>query len=495
MRRSSELRGPRDWGKAAAAALAISFLASTAGCSLTTTDRDSCTVNTDCRTRFGFGWTCADDGLCEEAPGFSRCNAVYPEDLFINPDKHRDTIVFGHLMDQSLATHRARENSARLALRQANDEGGLSLTRFGLVMCTIEEDAEFDTLSRQDAALAAADYLVDTLGVPALLGPAASDDVLKVFLHVRDRGTIVISPSATSPSLSSLDPDTVSDDAPGRLWRTAPPDSLQGAAISYDMRNPGKDRTAVVDTVAVIYEEGAYGEALASVFAQEFITAGGTPTLLAYSTPGKRSEHIGNVNTGSFDEVLFISSQTREGIDFMNAVAPLPGYDGMGIFLSDAAANPDLLMEADASRFPQVRGTRQAPRDETKDIVYAAFIAAYASEYGEDVRPFSFTANAYDATWMIAYGTAWAKFQEGSITGLNIAKGLRRLSSGATIELRATTWNQVLEKFRDGTSINIQGASGDLDYDPATEETSGDIETWRIENGAIVGIDTWPPSN
>jgi branched-chain amino acid transport system substrate-binding protein len=334
------------------------------------------------------------------------------------------------------------------------------------------------------------------VGVPAIIGPAASDDVNTVVTEVRARGldTVFISPSATSPSLTALDPTDVSDDAPGLLWRTAPPDSLQGAAIAYDMRAPGTGRTAQVETAAVIHQTGSYGEALASVFVNEFQAAGGAETtLFPFDTDGQRSEAIGVAAQGTFDEVLFVSSQTRTSIEFMDAVAALTGFDGKGIFLSDAAANPDLLMEADPTRFDQVRGTRQAPRNEATDLVYAAFLAAYSGEYGEDVRAFSFTANSYDAAWLLVYGSAWALLNESVIDGPGIAKGLRRLSAGQSIEIRPSTWNQVRQKFEAGESIDIEGASGNLDYDSLTEETSGRIETWRIENNMIVGIDTWPP--
>ncbi len=473
-------------------AVALACAAAAAGCSATTTDYASCKLNSDCRDRFGFGWVCADSGFCEEAQHITRCASSFPEDLFFDPQEHSDTIVFGNIMDRSLATHRAREKSARLAIKQADDEGGLSLRDFGVVFCTIEEDPEFDDLTRPEAAVYVSDYLVNTLGVPAVIGPASSDDVNTVFTQINGAGAeaLFISPSATSPALSALDPATVDDDHPGLFWRTAPPDSLQGAAIAYDMRT-----TRNIDNVAVIYQTGSYGEALSTVFSQEFQKDGGTlPTLFSYETDGQRSEAIGMVAMGSFQEVLFVSSQTQQVIEFMDAAATLTGYDGMGIFLTDAAANQDLLMEADPTRFPQVRGTRQAPLDPDKDLVYATFLANYSSEYGEDAQLFSFTANAYDAAWLLVYGSAWALYQDGSISGLNIAKGLRQVSNGESIGLLPTTWNQVREKFQRGDSINVEGASGSLDYDPVTEETSGRIETWQIVGGQIVGIDTWPPA-
>jgi ABC-type branched-subunit amino acid transport system substrate-binding protein len=465
------------------------------GCSLTTADRTECTANAECRDAFGFGWVCGDEGFCAASRGEPRCTNQYPENLFLDPVEHTDTIVFGMLMDESLATHRARERSARLALRQANEEGGLALRRFGVVFCTVEEDPEFDSRSREEAGVAMAGYLIDTLGVPAIIGPAASDDVDAVFKVYRDRGVLFMSPSATSPALTALDPADVSDEAPGLLWRTAPPDSLQGAAIAYDMGEPGVGRTATVSDVAVIYQTGSYGEALSTVFAQTFMdTYGGGITLLPYDEDGERATMIGMAAQSDADEVLFVSSQTRQVIEFMDAAATAIGLDGKGIFLTDSAANPDLLRDAAPDRFDQVRGTRQAPRDENADLVYAAFIAAYSAEYGEDVRPFSFTANSYDAAWLLVYGSAWSLFHDDRIHGAGIGKGLRRISDGPLIEIRATTWNQIRERFQRGESVDIAGASGHLDYDPVTEETTGTIETWHIDDGSIVGLYTWPPA-
>lgn len=464
-----------------------------AGCVATRADVDACETHAECRAQFGFASVCTDDGYCDDAPSNKRCGTTFPRDLFANREDYADAVVFGNLMDESLATHRARELSAQLAIKQANEAGGLELRKFGVVFCTIQEDDELDFDDRPTAAVHSAEYLIDTLGVPAIIGPAASDDVQLVFQSLRDRGVVFISPSATSPALTTLDPAEVDDADPGLLWRTAPPDSLQGAAIAYDMRAPGAGRAAPVDNVAVIHHTGAYGEALALVFSEEFIRLGGTPTSFAFTTESEMSDAIGNAAIGEFDEVLFVSSQTLDAIAFLDAAADLSGFDGVGLFLTDAAANPDLLMQATPTRFGQVRGTRQAPRDETTDLVYASFIAAYSAEYGEDVKKFSFTANAFDAAWMLVYGAGWALLQDGEITGRNIARGLRRLSDGPVIETRPTTWNQVLQAFGRGESVDISGASGDLDYDPVTEETTGEIETWRIEDGAIVGIETWPP--
>ena len=72
------------------------------------------------------------------------------------------------------------------------------------------------------------------------------------------------------------------------------------------------------------------------------------------------------------------------------------------------------------------------------------------------------------------------------MNGRGIARGLRRVSSGTALEIKPSSWTPVKEAFSmaDG-SINIRGASGDLDYNPTTEETTGPVEVWTIvgQNG------------
>jgi branched-chain amino acid transport system substrate-binding protein len=458
-----------------------------AGCSLGGVGREACTDDRQCRSAFGFGSTCGDDGLCRRAEPNPRCTEAFPDDLLDAPEFHADTLVIGNLMDRSLETQQARERAARLAFTQANDSGGIEGRALGVVFCTVEENEALDSLSRQEAAVASAEYLVEELGVPAIVGPSASSDTQAVFEALRDTGTLIVSPAATSPALTDIDVTSPSDAAPGLLWRTAPPDSLQGAAIAADM-----ERRAVGD-VAVIHAAGAYGEGLARELRRAF---SGEVTLFPFDDTTARDEAVAEAGAGAFEEVLFISSQTADAVSFLNASALLSAYDGKGIFLTDAAANADFLdgTRTNASeRYPQIRGTRPAV---PSGFVYDLFAGAYGAAYsGEDVSRFSFTAHAYDAAWMVIYGLAWATLQEDEIRGETIARGLRQLSAGPALEVRPADFQPLVQAFRQGESVDIAGASGSLDYDPATEETRGPIDVWTIsaDGSSIVVEDTVEP--
>jgi branched-chain amino acid transport system substrate-binding protein len=465
------------------------LLASASSCVFLGESYNDCQNARECQASFGFGATCSADGYCVQPRFDPRCQKSFPRDLVNNASAYRDLQVIGSLMDQSLATHRAREQAFELAVKQINASQPEAASEFGVLFCTIEEDEDFDALSRNEAAVFLADYLVSDLGLPALFGPSASDDVLSVAEQTIPAGALLVSPSATSPALSDID-DRPNEGSAGLVWRTAAPDSLQGRAIALDMRTPGQGRAMAAERVGVVYDEGVYGSALAEVFQAEFEGLGGTATLLPFSGSVEQGERTAEASIGSFDEVLFISSQSSAVISFLNSAAGLEGFDNKSIFLTDAAANADVLASADSARFSSVRGTRPASKDPS-DLVLASLIASYAGEYGENIGQFSFAPHSFDAAWLMLAGLTWATGLDSPVTGAAIAEGLRQLSSGQQVEARPSSWSDIRESMLAGESVDLEGASGSLDYDLVTEETSGPIETWLIQDGQIEPIEIW----
>ena len=59
------------------------------------------------------------------------------------------------------------------------------------------------------------------------------------------------------------------------------------------------------------------------------------------------------------------------------------------------------------------------------------------------------------------------------------------------MDLNRDSWNTVKREFKAGHGINITGASGELDFDPETEETSAPVIFWKI-NDAQDGFDNVP---
>jgi len=461
--------------------LAISAAPLLSGCSFSTIDVAPCEVNADCSDAFGLGSACGADGYCEAADIPARCQRTFPEDLFDDPDAYRDAVVLGSVYDETAFPLEVQ--SIDLAVFHANDAGGLDGDPFAVIHCTNHEDGALDDQSQDEANEASALFLTGILEVPTLIGPATSARTEAAFLAVSD--TLVISPSATSVALTALDEVAPTDEQPGLLWRTAPPDSLQGEVIAADMvsRLEAIGGAPSGWSVAVVYRPDSYGAGLADEFERHWRDAGGDPERFTFEGASELSDQVADISSGAYHEVLFISSEKSDISAFLNAAAVLEGYEDKSIFLTDGAYDTEILSDSGAAEelFEQVRGTVPAP---PAGPVYEAFLAAFSAYYqGQNAADSGFTAQAYDAAWLALYGAAWSVWQDGGLSGVGSARGLRQVSAGAGVELRAGSWELGESSFSDGTAIDVIGASGALDYDPDTEETSGPVAVWGIAPG------------
>ena len=477
----------------ATALAGVGLVAVLASCSLTRTSVDSCKVNADCRAGFGIGSTCQADGLCAKAAVNPRCTRTFPEDLLTRPESYPNPIVLGSLVVIGLDSQQARENATRLAATQVNEQGGLDGRLFGIVFCDVAEDPKYDSLKRADAVLATGRYLADVVGVPAIVGPSASPDVIAVFKELKDKNVLVISPSATSVELTTADTANPTDQNPGLLWRTAVPDTAQGPIIARHLES----LTPVVNNVNVVFEKGADGEGLEKIFRASFTK--NSPTVRSFGftagNSGERDGAIVSASEGSPQYVLFFSSQAADQSAFVTGVAGLTTFQNTKLFLSDTAANTDLLRNTTGATavYPRIIGSRPAvPEGTTFDL----FKLSYTAAFKEDPSNFTFVPHAYDATWLVFTGTAYSLRREKDITGSGIARGLRRVASGGDgVNLAPVNWARIRDDFGNDTPVNLVGASGNLDYDPVTEETRGKIDIWRISDDGqdIVSVRTWDP--
>lgn len=450
------------------------------GCSRGMLEFEPCMDGTQCRSAFGWNWTCGAAGYCEETAVPARCEETWPEDLLTSPEDYTDSILLGINYDRS--DFNMEVLAARLAVIQANEQGGLEGQRFALIECRNEANSAFDELTQEEANTSVVQWLSEDIGLAGFVGPATSSRTEAAFLVGAPNGTLLISPSATSPALTSLDGEISTDQAPGLLWRTAPPDNLQGAAIAQYMQE-----TLGAEKVAVIHEVGPYGEGLADAFFENFT---GPVTRQAFSNNSERDEAIASI--GDADEVLFIAAEKADLIAFFYAANQIAAFtdpkEPVGIFLADGAYYIDVFESvSDVSHlFAQVRGSRPTS---IPGVVYDGFAAAYAAAFeGQNPGDAGYTAYAFDAMWLMLYGASWSLYQEGEITGLGIGRGLRQVSSGTTLDIKPSTWSLARKQFKSGRSIDVTGASGALDYDPTTGETSAPIEIWGVQSDGSGGF-------
>lgn len=474
------------------AVLALACTGATIACTPNPVDRAECTSNADCRSAFSFTWSCEEDsGFCVEQELPARCGKSYPEDLREDPEAYKDHIILGSLY--SFTQHNDTLQASELAVRQVNENNGLEGQKYAMLHCDYESDENIDMVDGLNDIAAVellAPFLADVVGVPAIIGPRGSSRAEATFNAVRDLDVVVMTPSATSPTLTALDNTSPTDEVPGMLWRTAPPDSLQGNVIAGDMAGRGITR------VAIINQSGAYGDSLSALFVERFQELGGeAPMQFPFAQGTDFSGQVATVAEGirnaEYEEVLFLTSDIADYISFVNSAVATPdleeqfttGLDG-GIFFADASRDPQLIEGTPAATqlYPKIRGSR--PKSPVS-AEFNAFAAAYTSAFGEDIGS-AFSPHAYDGSWMAIYGTAWSLYQLDEISGLGVAQGMRQLSGGdpPLVPVQPISWSTVIDAFRSGRRIDIVGASGNLDYDLAIEETTNPIEVWQIAEDA-----------
>ncbi len=157
---------------------------------------------------------------------------------------------------------------AELAIAEANKSGNFALGE----VTSVRADS---TCIDSAAATAAAERLVTSDKVNAIMGADCSGVTTAILENVAvPNGVMMVSPSATSPALS-----TVADN--DLFFRTAPSDARQGEVVAEILKDKG------YKTAAMTYTNNDYGKGLADSIKSNFEANGGTITISTAHEDGK----------------------------------------------------------------------------------------------------------------------------------------------------------------------------------------------------------------
>lgn len=152
------------------------------------------------------------------------------------------------------------------------------------------------------AATAAIERLITSDKVAGVVGGDCSGVTTAALTNVAlPNGMVMISPSATSPALSTIEDN-------GLFFRTAPSDARQGVVMKDIIMDKG------FKTVALTYTNNDYGKGLADAFQSAFEEAGGTVTIAAGHEDGKAdySAEVGALASAG-GEVLVVAGYLDQG--------------------------------------------------------------------------------------------------------------------------------------------------------------------------------------
>ncbi len=152
------------------------------------------------------------------------------------------------------------------------------------------------------AAKAAAERLITSDKVNGIVGADCSGVTGAILQSVaRPNGMVMISPSATSPALSTAEDD-------GLFFRTAPSDARQGQIVADILKDKG------VKSIAITYTNNDYGKGLADAIKSSFEAVGGKVTIVAAHEDGKAdySAEVGALASAG-GEVLVVAGYVDQG--------------------------------------------------------------------------------------------------------------------------------------------------------------------------------------
>jgi branched-chain amino acid transport system substrate-binding protein len=455
----------------------------------------SCTTNQDCINSLNAPAICRHPTNVCAALGSPDCNKV------LGDPSNDDAVVIGSLFSLSgnnESSGTARAHSVEVAFNDIKQNvPGIPNAPDGKVrtLVVVECDAANDVAR-------AARHLVQDVGVPAIVGPEASGDVITVSAISIPGGTLLISPSATSTAITDIQDNDL-------VWRTAPSDSLQAIAlldqipaIEAQYRSDNSIATGAKVKMAMLYLNDAYGLGLydavsisATLNGKPLGDASNGGLVLAQQYAAKPTDLSAQVNAvlamnprpgivvalGSTEVVtLFVTPLEQQ----WGATAPRPLY-----LFADAAHKPELLtLAADDTIRKRVRGSIPAS---PSTPAYTTFVSDYQSVFPGAPFPQVFgMAGAYDATFLITYGVATTPGKP--ITGTSIETGFARLVSGAKLDVRGQNVGKALQILGSGGSFDVEGASGPLDFDLKTGDVRGaNIDVWCVAkdgNGAPIFV-------
>ena len=320
--------------------------------------------------------------------------------------------------------------SAELAFKEASDSNVLL---DGETITVIRADS---TCVDSAAATTAAEGLVSQ-GISAIMGADCSGVTGAIASNVAvPNGVVMISPSATSPGLTTLDDR-------GLFFRTAPSDA-RGGQILADIT---KDRG--IKSVAITYTNNDYGKGLADVYEAAVKAHGITVTAVAAHEDGKGdyNAEVSVLASAGGDAVAVIGYVDQGGKGIIQASLDSGAFDTF--ILSDGMIG-DSLTDTFGSSLNKSFGSLPGSTGKGSKIFATVAGAAGIDPSGP------YTGESYDAAALIVLAIQAG----GSADRESIASNVMAVANGPGKKIYPGELKKALYLLRKGKAIDYEGATG-----------------------------------
>ncbi len=345
---------------------------------------------------------------------------------------------------------------AELAIAEVHDSKALL---GGAAVTAVRGDT---TCIDSAAATAAAERLITADRVNAIVGGDCSGVTTAILQNVAmPNGVVMISPSATSPALSTLEDN-------GLFFRTSPSDARQGQVLSEVMMERG------VKSIAITYTNNDYGKGLADSVETNFKAMGGEVTISAAHEDGKGdySAEVAALAAGGGDVLVVAGYLDQGGKGVIQAALDTGAFD---TFVLPDGMVGDSLVEAIGADLNGSFGTLPGT-----DSTGAATFADMAKAAGFKAGPY--TGESYDAAALILLAMQAA----GSGDSAKLMGKVMDVANAPGEQIHPGELAKALGILADGGDVDYVGAS-------AVEligqgESAGNYREIAVEDGKITTV-------
>ncbi|MDO5656895.1 MAG: ABC transporter substrate-binding protein [Paracoccus sp. (in: a-proteobacteria)] len=313
------------------------------------------------------------------------------------------------------------------------------------------------------ASVAAAERQVAE-GARFMVGGQCSGETIATLERVGiPNGMIMISPSATSPALTTIDDN-------GLFFRTAPSDARQGEVMAELAREKG------YESAAITYTNNDYGKGLADSFAAAFTAAGGTVTMSAAHDDGKAdySAEVGALAAAGGDVLVVVGYIDQGGAGITRGVLDTGAFE---TFIFPDGMVGDAILERFGDEIAGSTGINPASEGEGRD----RFVAIGEAGGFDGNGPYS--AESYDAAALMMLAMQAA----GSTDPNEVKEHIMAIANGEGEVILPGELARGLELLAAGEAINYEGASTSELVEPGENPGSFRITDYTADGASVAG--------
>ena len=326
--------------------------------------------------------------------------------------------------------------SAELAFSEASKSGHLL---GGQNILPIRGDS---TCIDAAAATSTAERLITSDAVVAIMGADCSGVTTAIANNVAiPNGVVMVSPSATSPALSTIDDK-------GFFHRTAPSDARQGQVLTDILMRRG------IKEVALTYTNNDYGKGLADSFSNAFKAKGGTISISAGHEDGKAdySAEVGALSASGSEHLAVFGYLDQGGKGIVQAAIDSDAF--RNFIMGDGMVGESIL----AAIGDGMNGTIATIAG---GATGADAFMAYAKENGV-AGDGAYAPESYDAAALI-------------VLAMQAAGSTDRAAIQSKMNMVANAPGKKIGPGELSKALKIIAAGGDVDYQGATNVEFNDV--------------------